>query len=114
MGLPVGYHDPVPGMLSLLPTGRPLDLRKPGTQKARQAGSPFMTGQSYYIDADREDGTWSIVVHDGPPQGAPTRQIPPGKSRYDSSGRVAVCPFCRPPTTAQVQMRSSRRLMIGH
>lgn len=86
-----------------------LELRKPGTRKNRKATSPLRDhGQSYYIDADRTSGTWSVVVHDGPPRGVPTRQVPPGKSRFDSNGRVAVCPFCRCPHDRQVQMRILR------
>lgn len=50
-------------------------------------------GQSYQILADSSAGTWSIVVHDGPPIGQPTRVLA-GKSRYSSSGKIAVCPFC--------------------
>jgi putative DNA methylase len=83
-----------------------LELRKPSTRKSRKTTSPFRDlGQSYYINADRTSGTWSVVVHDGPPKGAPTRQVPLGKSRFDSSGRVAVCPFCRYPHERQMQMR---------
>lgn len=63
-----------------------LALRTPNTKK----GDP---GQSYRIDTDAETGTWSIVVHDGPPTGTPTR-VQAGKSKYSSSGKVAVCPFC--------------------
>ena len=51
-------------------------------------------GQSYRIIAERESGTYSISVHDGPPVGRPTRVVAQGKSRFDSSGKVAVCPFC--------------------
>lgn len=83
-----------------------LELRKPTTRKNRKTKSTFHdSGQSYYVDVDRTGGTWNIVVHDGPPQGAPTRQVPPGKSKYDSNGRVAVCPFCRYPHGRQLQMR---------
>jgi putative DNA methylase len=83
-----------------------LELRKPGTRKSRKTTSPFRDpGQSYYINADRTTGTWSVVVHDGPPRGAPTRQVPLGKSKFDCNGHVAVCPFCRCPHDRQVQMR---------
>ncbi|MGH3500947.1 MAG: hypothetical protein ACRDQA_08645 [Nocardioidaceae bacterium] len=50
-------------------------------------------GQSYRIEVDHRTGTWSTVVHDGPPTGKPTRVLA-RKSRYASSGKVAVCPFC--------------------
>jgi len=84
-----------------------LELRKPGKRKNSKATSAFRDpGQSYYIDADKTSGTWSVVVHDGSPRGAPTRQVPLGKSRFDSNGRVAVCPFCRCPHDRQMQMRS--------
>jgi putative DNA methylase len=83
-----------------------LELRKPSTRKDRKTKGTFRDpGQSYYVDVDKAAGTWSIVVHDGPPQGAPTRQVPPGKSRYDSNGRVAVCPFCRNPHDRQLLTR---------
>lgn len=84
-----------------------LELRKSGTRKNRKTKSTFHDpGQSYYVDVDKANGTWTIVVHSGPPQGAPTRQVPPGKSKYDSNGRVAVCPFCRYPHDRQLQMRT--------
>lgn len=51
-------------------------------------------GQSYRIDADPGSGTYTIVVHEGPPTGTPTRVVAQGKSRYDASGKVCVCPFC--------------------
>src|SRR5262249_14691263 len=44
--------------------------------------------------ADASSGTYSIIVHEGPPTGTPTRVVAPGKSRYDATGKVAVCPFC--------------------
>ena len=50
-------------------------------------------GQSYRIEVDKEAGTWKIVVHQGAPTGQPTRVLA-GKSKYSSSGKVAVCPFC--------------------
>jgi putative DNA methylase len=83
-----------------------LALRKPRKKQSRKTRSTFHDpGQSYYVEVDRSSGSWSIVVHDGPPQGAPTRQVPPGKSKYDSNGRIAVCPFCRYPHDRQLQMR---------
>jgi len=62
-------------------------LRRPNPNK----GDP---GQSYFIDADRKSGTYTVVVHDGPPTHQPTRIVAPGKHKYDSGGKVAVCPFC--------------------
>ena len=51
-------------------------------------------GQSYDIVADRVSGTWTVDVHEGDPYGLPTRVVAQGKSKYDSDGKVAVCPFC--------------------
>jgi putative DNA methylase len=64
-----------------------LELRRPNDKK----GDP---GQSFYIDVDRGAGTFSVVVHEGAPTHQPTRIVAPGKHKYDSSGKVAVCPFC--------------------
>ena len=50
-------------------------------------------GQSYDIVADSSTGTWTIDVHEGDPYGLPTRVVAQGKSKYDSEGKVAVCPF---------------------
>lgn len=52
------------------------------------------SGQAYRIEADSATGAYQIVVHEGPPTGAPTRVVAQGKSRYDAGGKVAVCPFC--------------------
>ncbi|MUL78783.1 DUF1156 domain-containing protein [Mycolicibacterium sp. CBMA 226] len=83
-----------------------LDLRQPSARRDRTTKTAFEDpGQSYYIDADTTAGTWSVVVHDGQPQRAPTRQVPPGRSKYDSNGRLAVCPFCGHAHDRPVQMR---------
>ena len=71
-----------------------LELRKGTTKKSRSGTLTVDEGQSFVIETDRAVGTWSVRVHDGPPLGTPTRQVPPGKSRYDSGGKLAVCPFC--------------------
>ncbi|GAB3943557.1 DUF1156 domain-containing protein [Kribbella albertanoniae] len=86
-----------------------LDLRKASKRKGRK-GSPVFDdpGQSYYIETDSASGLWSVVVHDGEPRKSPTRQVPPGKSRYDSNGRLAVCPFCGHGHDREVQMRLLR------
>ncbi len=67
-------------------TGRLL-LRNPNKAK----NDP---GQSYQIHADPTSGVYQIEVHSGPPVGTPTRVVAQGKSRFDASGKVAVCPFC--------------------
>ena len=68
-------------------------------------GGVSRPGQSYRIDVDKEAGTWSIAVHDGPPQGLPTRVVAEGKSRFDASGKVAVCPFCEHTHSKEVHTR---------
>ena len=83
-----------------------LNLRQPSTRRNRKTKTTFEDpGQAYYIDADVASGTWSVVVHDGEPQRAPTRQVPPGRSKYDSNGRLAVCPFCGHAHDRHMQMR---------
>ncbi|MER6192592.1 DUF1156 domain-containing protein [Streptomyces cyaneofuscatus] len=83
-----------------------LELRKPSKRKSRAGKGTFHdVGQSYYIDPDIEDSTWSVVVHEGGPRRVPTRQVPPGKSKYDSNGRLAVCPFCTHAHDRPTQMR---------
>ncbi len=50
-------------------------------------------GQSFRLRADKRTGKVMAEVHDGPPDGRPTR-VQAGKSKYAAEGRVAVCPFC--------------------
>lgn len=71
---------------SRFPLTGSLSLRQPNPRKSDP-------GQSYRIDVDRSSRSWSITVHDGVPTGQPTRVLA-GKSKYSSSGKVAVCPFC--------------------
>lgn len=81
-----GRHFPLVGQL---------ELRKPSVRRDPTTKATFKDhGQSFRIDADGRTGTWSVQVHDGLPDSAPTRQVAPDRSRYDSKGRLAVCPFC--------------------
>jgi putative DNA methylase len=64
-----------------------LELRRPNIKKGD-------SGQSFFIDVDRDAGTYNVVVHEGPPTHQPTRVVAPGKHKYDSGGKVVVCPFC--------------------
>jgi putative DNA methylase len=77
-----------------------LELRRPQPGRGDE-------GQSFFIEADRSTGAFWAVVHSGPPTHLPTRVIAPGKSRYDSSGKVAVCPFCGHVHTKDVHTRLS-------
>jgi len=95
-----GNHFPLIGALQ---------LRQASTRKRRGGQPPLHDpGQSYYIDTDSATGTWAVVIHDGPPRRSPTRQVAPGKSRYDSNGRLAVCPFCGYAHDRELQMRILR------
>jgi putative DNA methylase len=51
-------------------------------------------GASYHIAIDKVSGKFWAEVHEGRPTGTPTRVVGQGKHKYDSGGRVAVCPFC--------------------
>lgn len=51
-------------------------------------------GQSYDILVDQGSGSWAIDVHEGVPNGQPTRVVAQGKNKYDSDGKVVICPFC--------------------
>lgn len=86
-----------------------LQLRQASTRRTRGGQPAFHDpGQSYYIETDSAAGTWSVVIHNGPPRRSPTRQVPPGKSPYDSNGRLAVCPFCGNAHDREQQMRILR------
>jgi putative DNA methylase len=65
-------------------------------------------GQSYDIVTDRRSGLWTIDVHEGKPYGAPTRVVAQGKNKYDSEGKVAVCPFCDYPHPKDLHTRLAR------
>lgn len=83
-----------------------LELRKASQRKNRATKSTFQDpGQSFYIHADPASGEWEVIVHEGIPRGVPTRQLPPGRSRYDSNGRLAVCPFCGHAHDRKTQVR---------
>ena len=84
-----GHRFPLIGRLELL---HPNSKRK-------------LPGQSYQIIANRRSGEYEVDVHEGPPRGTPTRVVAQGKSKYDSSGRLAVCPFCDHAHEGDVQRR---------
>lgn len=60
-------------------------------------------GQSYRIEADREAGEFTTVVHDGPPVQQPTLVKIPGRS-----GKTAICGFCELPHPLDTQKRIMR------
>lgn len=51
------------------------------------------SGQSYRIEVDRVAGTFTAVVHAGPPTGQPTL-VTVTKGGKAQRGKAAICPFC--------------------
>lgn len=51
-------------------------------------------GQSYYIDARPEDGSFRAVVHEGSPIRTPTLAAGLGKDGKKMKGKSATCSFC--------------------
>lgn len=70
------------------------NLRLPSMKRATRIRAQHNDpGQSYFIAADPVAGTFSAVVHDGPPRKTPTlaNAIVGGRA---ARGKTAVCPFC--------------------
>lgn len=63
------------------------ELRKPNPKNGD-------AGQSFYIEADKEEGTFRSVVHEGGPRRTPTLSSSIGSDGKKIRGRNAVCPFC--------------------
>ncbi len=72
-----------------------LELRKSTTRKGKK-GQPDLhdPGQSFYIEPDKDDGTYKVFVHDGPPARAATL-VNVVKDGNKVNGKIAVCPFCQ-------------------
>ena len=68
-------------------------------------------GQSFRLVVDRREGTFRALVHEGPPTDRPTRVVPEGKSKYDSAGKSAICPFCGHGHSKDLQTRLAA---LGH
>jgi putative DNA methylase len=62
-----------------------LELRKPA-----ESGSDLGQSLSINVEAAEVD----VTVIDGAPRTQPTLVVPPGQSKHDSKGKVAVCPGC--------------------
>ena len=71
-----------------------LELRRPSTKKRDP-------GQSYRIDPDLVSGTFSALVHDGPPEATATLM----KAKGGGRGRSALCVFCDHAHTFEVYTR---------
>lgn len=70
------------------------NLRLPSTKRATRTRASYEDpGQSFYIEADPQSGTFHAVVHDGPPRRTPTlaNAVREGKK---VQGKAATCPFC--------------------
>ena len=80
-----GHRFPLVGSYNL----RMASVKK-ATRRRAEVNDP---GQSFYIDADPETGTFAAVVHEGPPRKTPTlaNAVVGGKK---IRGKTAVCPFC--------------------
>lgn len=71
------------------------ELRRPVQRHARGSRPAFNDpGQSFYIAADLDAGTFEAVVHEGGPRRSPTfaNAIGPGGKKL--KGKSATCPFC--------------------
>ncbi len=70
------------------------NLRLPSIRRATRTRAQHNDpGQSYYIAADSAAGTFSAVVHDGPPRKTPTLANPIVSGKK-ARGKTAICPFC--------------------
>jgi putative DNA methylase len=71
------------------------ELRKPSVKRGRRGSSDVHdVGQSFYIDTDRDAGTFHTVVHDGPPIRTPTLINAVGRDGKKLRGKSAICVFC--------------------
>jgi adenine-specific DNA methylase len=62
-------------------------------------------GQAFYIAVDKMSGTFSVVVHDGPPREAPTLRAATTPDGKKQKGKSACCPFCKHVHPLQVHQR---------
>jgi len=74
-----------------------LVLRRPNSGKGDE-------GQSYEVVPNRDEGSFSIDVHSGPPRGQPT-MVAPMRGGKRLQGKHAVCPFCGHPHPKAVHTR---------
>ncbi|MDI2019998.1 hypothetical protein [Paenarthrobacter nicotinovorans] len=51
-------------------------------------------GQSFYVVANREEGSFQSIVHEGPPRRTPTLSASVGAGGKKARGKNAICPFC--------------------
>jgi adenine-specific DNA methylase len=82
------------------------ELRKPSVKKGRRSLSDVQdAGQSFYIATDLGDGTFRAVVHEGPPQRAPTLINAIGRDGKKLKGKSAICVFCDNVHSLQLHQR---------
>lgn len=65
-------------------------------------------GQSFYIEAGREEGIFRSVVHEGSPRRTPTLSAGVGADGKKARGKTAVCPFCEHVHPLPVHQRLAR------
>lgn len=71
------------------------ELRRASSKKATRTQPKFDDpGQSFYVDANRDTGTFHAVVHAGPPKRQPTLTNLTGPGGKKVKGKSAICPFC--------------------
>ena len=86
------------------------ELRKSSVKKGKpKAASTSDPGQSFYIETDETDGTFSAVVHEGPPRRTPTlaNAIKDGRK---VRGKSATCPF---PSCGHVHPLETHQRLAG-
>ncbi|PWU48912.1 DNA methyltransferase [Micromonospora globispora] len=82
------------------------ELRKPSVRRATKARPEFRDpGQSYYIEVDRDQGSFYVVVHAGPPKRSPTLTNAIDATGEKIAGKTAVCIFCSHPHPLPVHRR---------
>lgn len=71
-----------------------LELRKPINRRATKSRPAYSDpGQSFEI-VPGTDGSFQVIVHDGPPRGTPTLTNAISENGRKIPGKSAMCPFC--------------------
>jgi putative DNA methylase len=72
-----------------------LELRKRSVRKNRTTGRSFQDpGQAFYLKSDASSDEFQVIVHDGPPERAPTFANAIGPDGKKVKGKSATCCFC--------------------
>lgn len=82
-----------------------LELRRPSVRKGKKGQPDFNDpGQSFYVHADKNTGTYEVIVHDGPPK-RPGTLVNAVKEGKKVAGKLAICPFCQHTHTKDTHQR---------